>query len=104
MALDVQPDDVDAGEAVRGRVAGPAQADHRHGSSAGDEQFSLAANPRVLVVIRVHDHQDGTHDPPRGVRGHDREPHPAPSRRTCPSRVLRPLELSTVSTMSSASA
>ena len=84
-----------------GGQLGPAQPEDEDRASAGREQFGLAPDARVLLVVGVDDHQDRPHGPVRGG-GQGRADQPAPRRSTWRGRVACPAELSTVSTTRSA--
>ena len=59
VALDVESVERDAGDDVLGGLAGKAQAEDDDRATGGDEQFGLAADARVLLVVAVDDHRDG---------------------------------------------
>lgn len=112
MALDAEPPDMNTGDVSLDRVVSPAQGEDVDGMPGSDERFGLAADPRILVVIRVDDHRDRPVEGFAGLSGtasgsipHRGQPafQPAPRRRTRPAGAARPAELLTVSTTRSAS-
>ena len=101
MALDRQPAHVHAVQDLLRRQLGAAQPEDHDRASARCEQFGLAPDARVLLVVGVDDHQDRPRGPVR-ERGQGRADQPAPRRSTWRGRVACPAELSTVSTTRSA--
>ena len=98
MALDVEVADPDTGELGVDRIVLAPETDHVDRPPRLGERLGLPADPWVLLVVGMHDHQ-GRPAP----RGHALVDQPAPRRRTCRSRVDRPCELSTVSTIEAGS-
>ena len=58
VALDVEAADPDAVQLAIGRLARTSQPDDQDRPAGGDDGLGLAADPRVLVVVAVDDHED----------------------------------------------
>src|SRR5258706_16438822 len=75
VALDAKPADVDAGDVLLQRIVLTTEGEDVDCMASTDERLGLAADPRILVVIRMDDHCDRSALPIRELassRGVDR--------------------------------